>query len=345
MRNIESPPSCLVSIIVPVYNVEQLLSRCLDSLLEQSFLNIEIILVNDGSTDSSPNICDRYAKNEKRIRVIHKSNGGLSSARLAGFLQASGKYVSFIDSDDYIAPDMIEQLFCSAEDKNAQLAMCGYTVVNGNDKKQCLLPFKSDLIEKQDIHENYILPLIGRIHQKGRINIPGFMWIRLYLRDLIDPSFFLSEREYFTEDDLFQLLYADKVERIAIVQSALYFYCQNPGSLSLRYRPEKWQMLIRRYEYCKEYAKERGLLDVVENRLAAAYFSAVHNSIDNACLAGDRQTFMDEAKLIIESDQSQEMLSALPLRILGKGQMIIYFLCRFRLYSILYKYRMMRIKR
>lgn len=115
----------LISVIVPVYNVEKYLNRCVDSILLQTYKNLEIILVDDGSTDSSGNICDEYAKKDNRIQVIHKVNGGLSSARNAGLDIVNGKYISFIDSDDYIKNDMIESLYTACINEKVSITCCG----------------------------------------------------------------------------------------------------------------------------------------------------------------------------------------------------------------------------
>ena len=114
----------MISIIVPVYNVESYLADCVDSITAQTFKDIEIILVDDGSPDSCGQICDDYAKTDKRIRVIHKQNGGLSDARNAGIQLASGRYLGFIDSDDYIATDMFERLYNSIIETDSDIAMC-----------------------------------------------------------------------------------------------------------------------------------------------------------------------------------------------------------------------------
>ncbi len=116
----------MISIIVPVYNVEKYLGRCVDSILSQTFSDFELILVDDGSTDNSGRLCEEYAAKDKRIRVIHKENGGLSSARNAGIDVAAGKYLGFVDSDDYIDHDMYEYLSGIIEKENADLAICGY---------------------------------------------------------------------------------------------------------------------------------------------------------------------------------------------------------------------------
>jgi len=116
----------LISVIIPVYNVEPYLKKCLDSVVTQTYKEIEIILVDDGSTDGSGPICDEYAAQDKRIRVIHKRNGGLSDARNVGLDRCSGRYVTFIDSDDYVASDYVERLYRILVEYNADIAVCDY---------------------------------------------------------------------------------------------------------------------------------------------------------------------------------------------------------------------------
>lgn len=122
-----------ISVIVPIYNSEKFLKRCVESILAQTFNDIEVILVNDGSTDNSPSICEDYAKKDKRIVVINKPNGGLSSARNAGLDIAAGEYIGYVDSDDYIAPEMYGKLLAACESESADVAECGLYVVNEND--------------------------------------------------------------------------------------------------------------------------------------------------------------------------------------------------------------------
>ncbi|MBQ6543175.1 MAG: glycosyltransferase family 2 protein, partial [Clostridia bacterium] len=113
----------LISVIVPVYKVEKYLPRCLDSILSQSFTDFELLLVDDGSPDSCPEICDEYARRDRRISVIHKENGGLSSARNAALERATGKYVSFVDSDDYITADALQTLYSALTETDSDIAV------------------------------------------------------------------------------------------------------------------------------------------------------------------------------------------------------------------------------
>ena len=117
--------SGVISVIIPVYKAEEYLERCVDSVLAQTYSNLEIILVDDGSPDNSGQICDRYAEKDSRVKVIHKKNGGVSSARNAGLDVATGEFVAFVDSDDFIAPDMYEKLMVSLS-SGSDLSMCDF---------------------------------------------------------------------------------------------------------------------------------------------------------------------------------------------------------------------------
>lgn len=132
----------LISVIVPVFNVEKYLCKCIDSILNQTYKNLEIILIDDGSTDKSGTICDTYTKKDSRIKVIHQNNEGLSAARNAGLDIAKGDYISFIDSDDFIDPDMFDVLLCNLEKNKADICACGFKkVYNDTDSSNSLNKF------------------------------------------------------------------------------------------------------------------------------------------------------------------------------------------------------------
>ncbi len=141
----------LISVIVPVYNVEAYLDRCMHSVLNQTYQNLEILLIDDGSTDGSPALCDAYATRDRRIKVLHKPNGGLSDARNAGLALAQGAYIGYVDSDDWIEPDMYASLHRACVDNHAQLAVCRYfqeyqdrTEAGGNG---VVVPLSRDCLE------------------------------------------------------------------------------------------------------------------------------------------------------------------------------------------------------
>ena len=142
----------LISIIVPIYKVEKYLSRCIDSILAQTYKNLEIILVDDGSPDKCPEICDKYAKEDSRIKVIHKKNGGVSSARNAGLDVATGKYIFFVDSDDIITEDALSNLYEKATEAKAKLAIGGITQI-----------YQSVEIYSLDVLQNFLKRILQRV--------------------------------------------------------------------------------------------------------------------------------------------------------------------------------------
>ena len=135
----------MISVIVPVYNVESCLGKCLDSILEQTYRDFELLLIDDGATDSSGDICERYAKTDERIKVFHKPNGGLSDARNYGIERASGDYLTFIDSDDYIIANYLEVLYKMATENNAEMLNINFILTNGNMPKKDIQKFFNEL--------------------------------------------------------------------------------------------------------------------------------------------------------------------------------------------------------
>lgn len=143
----------LISVIVPIYNIEKYLERCVNSIREQTYTNLEILLVDDGSTDSSGTICDKFAETDARIRVFHKENGGSSSARNLGIAQAKGEYLGFVDSDDYISANMYELLVGAINEFRAEVAQVGRDEIDENDKRMpdvCIPPTQKVFIESED---------------------------------------------------------------------------------------------------------------------------------------------------------------------------------------------------
>ena len=130
MNKKKKKDSSKISVIIPVYNVEEYLDKCVTSVLNQTYKNLEIILVDDGSPDNCPKMCDEWAKKDKRIKVVHKKNGGLSDARNSGIEVCTGEYIGFVDSDDYIDKQMYKELLKRIESTNSDMVMCGINCVN-----------------------------------------------------------------------------------------------------------------------------------------------------------------------------------------------------------------------
>ncbi len=173
----------LISVIIPVYNQEKYLNKCIDSLLTGTYKNIECIIVDDGSTDNSPELCDEYKKDD-RVVVIHKKNGGLSSARKAGFDVSRGQYITFIDSDDYVDKDYVEKLYNALKDNDADICVCGHYRDDNGTIITNTYPIRDRVIDGNVIEE-YVLPVIGKIYAPGYDNMPGYVWGRLYKKECL----------------------------------------------------------------------------------------------------------------------------------------------------------------
>ncbi len=206
----------MISIIVPVYNVEKYIKECIDSIINQSYKDLEIILIDDGSTDNSGVICDEYAKKDARIKVIHKENGGQSSARNLGLELATGEYVGFVDSDDTIEKEMYEVLYSSILGKD--IAICSHNVVY--DEK----------VERHYLEENFLLDTEGLWQEIfGRLN--NAVWNKLYRRDLLKGIFFDLNYAH-GEDLLFNIQYLQSVKNGCLVNKALYNYYKRGDSIT-----------------------------------------------------------------------------------------------------------------
>ena len=197
-----------VSIIVPVYKVEQYIDNCIKSLLSQTLIEIEIILVDDGSPDNSGEICDAYQKIDNRIKVIHQENGGLSKARNSGLKIANGEYIVFVDSDDWIKNTMCEKLYNAAQEDNAEIAIC--KIINAINEQQ--------YDQTNDTCNKEILTNVEAVNQlyDGTNHVEMVVaWNKIYKKELFDDIEFANGKIHEDEFTTYKLLYkANKVVKI-----------------------------------------------------------------------------------------------------------------------------------
>lgn len=252
----------LISVIVPVYNVEKYLDRCVRSIMHQTYSNLEIILVDDESPDNCPAMCDNYAKEDSRIRVIHKKNGGLSDARNAGIEAANGEYIGFIDSDDYIDSDMYEFLYGIAQKENADVAMCElYHCYAGKE----IFRHTADYYKVTDN--------IGAIHCVLESKITSVTAVnKLYLKGLFDG---LRFRKGKTAEDAFIMVdLLSRAKTVVITNAQKYYYFHREGSITTKPFNVRDLDVIEAYEYNAKRALEISpdLADVVLLRRCWARF-------------------------------------------------------------------------
>lgn len=221
----------IVSVIVPVYNTEVYLRQCLDSILFQTVRDIEVICVDDGSTDGSPQILDVYAATDSRVKVIHKENGGLVSARKTGLKAATGKYIGYVDSDDWIEPDMYGKLLAALTDGEADIAMCGRIENIGNTYRKVCHGFSAGRYDKRALME-MIYP--GMIVNDAFFEwgiFPG-VWDKLFRRECLEPfQMVVDERLTMGEDAVCTYPALLHAESICILDECLYHYRQRQVSM------------------------------------------------------------------------------------------------------------------
>lgn len=215
----------LVSVVVPVYKVEPYLTKCVTSLVNQTYRNLEILLVDDGSPDRCPELCDAWAENDSRIRVIHKKNGGLSEARNYGIEQASGMYISFVDSDDYVEENYIEVCYRTLIEQNADVSICDIQWVDETGKN---LPRATPkVLQKGVCTGEEMLHYYFAFNGVRPILVPA--WGKLYKTELFNTIRFCTGRLY--EDEYMYFPLYSRVGKVAFAEGCFYHYVQRHGSI------------------------------------------------------------------------------------------------------------------
>lgn len=255
---------CRVSVIVPVYQVEQYLARCIDSILAQTFTDFELILVNDGTRDNCPAIMQAYADKDARIRQVHKENGGLSSARNAGLDVARGEYIAFVDSDDYIAPTLLEDAVRAADETGAEQVLFNYQLVVDDEEKGAYLDFADETID---------LGTLGLANYFYRYWMPykhgQEAWSKLYRRSVIEVNGlrYAPNNEVFAEDTLFSAMYLLHTKKIAALSKPYVYYVQRGDSLMGMKKPRLAWRLMTLSVRLTEYAKQCGRYEEIRHVL------------------------------------------------------------------------------
>lgn len=210
----------LISVIVPIYNVEKYLDRCVDSIINQTYKNLEIILVDDGSPDNCPKMCDDYAKIDNRIKVVHKENGGLSDARNVGMEVATGEYVSFIDSDDYISLDFYETLFQTMIDNDSDIVECSVVKFYENEKFD---EYSDDL---KITNYDTLYALDGLINENP---FKQHVWNKLYKSNIVlDIPYAVGK---LNEDEFWTYQIFGKAKKVTRINKTMYYYFQRGSSI------------------------------------------------------------------------------------------------------------------
>ena len=322
--------SYLVSVIIPVFNVDGYLNSCLDSVINQSYQNLEIVLVDDGSIDNSGTICDEYAQKDKRIIVIHKKNEGVAQARIDGFNRSSGELVTFIDSDDYVDLNYIEKLVSPFEQNEIDLSICNYSNVTNGIISHVDRPVKGLLVGEQIkkmISSRYLFDT-----RLGMAGIPLFLVTKMIKREFVLDALLYARGLWMCEDQVASFHIVTHIKAMFVLSDPIYYYVKHEGQATRIYNSSLW---TNQFECWKRY-KDLDTTNLLNNQLPARMWwtfirnfrKMIHSSI----------SWQDFKKEMLKIEENPMWLSVIKNTELphGKIEKLVSFFLRHRMYYTLY---------
>lgn len=325
----------LISVVVPCYNVAKYLEKCVESIVNQSYQNLEIILVDDGAKDSTPELCDKLALTDSRIKVLHKVNGGLSDARNAGLAIARGKYITFFDSDDWIEPDTLKIAIEKMADNNLDLVVWGYTAdfVDADEK----------VLSNRNCAISGICELGGDasvLTQKDALGISGYAWNKLYKTDIIkNNNLEFQKRISLVEDILFNSLYFCKCNKIEFIDYIGNHYIQrNRVTLGTKRYDNVFELKLMGCTARENILKHFDVsTSEIKRIMAPFYYGALKPAVNNIKTEPNisKKEKLQKMKLFIDDKNVQNIAKkalGVPLK-----QKILVFCIRLRLAQVLLK--------
>ena len=326
----------LVSIIVPVYNAQEYLAQCVSSLTKQTYYNLEIILIDDGSTDNSLDICNSLANTDDRIRVISKKNEGAGLTRNVGLKQSSGQYITFLDSDDILREDAISKCIQIVKSYKCEFITYGTRVVNSELEELYKSVPKSNkkFYIKDEVRELFLADRIsnGKETENGT-NLQCAACMSCFYNNQLLKSIgweFASEREVFSEDFYSQLRLFKHINSVYVLEDDLYFYRQNNKSLSHNERVSNYPLIKEFYYACLSIAEECSYSDTVKNRLIEPFISYSIVCLKYISKNCELKTSYKKIRKIISDETLLDAITKKDMSRDGIKRKISYFLIRNR---------------
>lgn len=341
-----------ISIVVPIYNVDVYLKQCIESLVFQSYKNIEIVLVDDGSTDNSPAICDEYESKDSRIKVIHKQNGGVTSARQSGIFASTGDYLMLVDGDDWIEEDTIHFLVIELNN-NPKADLIVFSHIKDYPRKSYIrhLFDGNRRFYDEEAKIKVYRRLFGITNQE--LDHPESMdyfstcWGKLYRRDFAKKARFVSTDEVGScEDGIFNMYALDQCKCISYIDQPYYHYRHAEGSLTKKYRCNFITQWNRLFAIMKEKNEEIGSLpdfcEALNNRISLSVLGIALNELNNPY--GDFFQFKRYIKSYINSNDYRLAITTLKIKKLPFAWKVLMFCCKYRLsFSVALILKMIKI--
>lgn len=329
-----------VSVIIPVYNTETYLKNCVDSVLKQTLRPAEIILVDDGSTDNSSVICDRYCVEFAEIKVIHKENAGLGMARNTGVMNSNCEYVMFLDSDDFIKDDMIETLYKETENEKYDLVKSGFirTDIDGNALDDGRSYESNEIYCSKEIKDNLIPRMLGSLpslHDSFEMGVTCSLLRRSIIIE--NQILFPSERELISEDLVFNLSFMPMIHNVKVLSYCGYMYRTNPNSLTIKLRENRFELTKNLSHYVQNKIVDLQLKNHSDLRWQKTFFIYLW-----MCIKQEKGQKYSESKIrlnmICTDDYVKDCIRAYPIKSLGIKQRCLIHLIKFNRTNMLWRF-------
>ena len=330
-----------VSVIVPIYNVDKFLEECINSVVSQDYEDLEIILVDDGSTDKSSIICDQWRKKDERICVIHKENQGLGMARNSGLELATGKYVTFVDGDDYIKKDHISNLVSDITSENADICYAGFTFFDKNNETKMQNILVGQVIDFPESLRKTIPLMCGKSNPHKNDSLQMSVCMALYRKSLIEEGciLFPSERKLVSEDFIFNIEILKLAHKVVFSDDCGYHYRRNVGSLSTSYKKDKFELHKNFAIEILNRAEELSIKSECEQRIYSTFLSAVWFDIKGEQALTKKIGYKESVRNIkrfCDDEFTIEVLRKYDLSVLPKETKFIRLMMKYKMARLLW---------
>lgn len=317
----------LISMIIPVYNVEKYLDECMDSVLHQTYSNLEVILVDDGSKDRSPVMCDEYAKKDARVQVIHKENGGPMSACIAGVEKAKGEYLAFMDSDDWIDLTMLEELAKETTGNQKEMVCSNYIIEKPSSSIKIKQSMEPGVYDREAIEARLFPCLFGQEERR----IHGSRCMKLISKSLIADNLKFAELNVSMGEDLYLIFLAVLDAKCIVVVEEGYYYHYRfvENSLVHKYKPYMHEEVGRLYEQLQrvmetkvsDETQKKIFLEELKKEFIFLYFFVLKNE-----LRGPTQNCIGRIQAYIKEEKQSKKLEDISVEVNGKANKLLYFI-------------------
>lgn len=330
-----------ISVIIPVYNAEKYLSICIESILRQTYSNWEAIIVDDGSTDNSKNICEKYSKQDDRIKIFSQTNKGVSATRNFGINKAIGNYIVFVDADDWLESNFLERMFETIEREKADIVQCNfyYAKENENIRRKHIVPSYSVRTTIEELQLDILFREYEEKKYHKSVGAIRAVWGKLFRTSLIKNKKFNEKLDIF-EDGIFILNTLQDVKKMILIDEYLYYYRITEDSSNIKYKPNFDQKAIAIIEQIQHSIMENNKSKEYEECFYIMIFEMISTTLEkdifNIRNNASKKEKINRLKNLLKNNYCKRTLEKIKIRNLENNQKILYFLLKVKGYIIIY---------